>query len=186
MRLTRVSTVFLLAFLLLVLGYPATAGATSSAWSRTYTVLVGAENAHRGIDVMAFFPSSVKIHVGDTIRWAQNSNEIHTVTFLGGSQPPTLLVPAASLGLPPSPPPPSPLVFNPLAVNRAAPSGGLADTTTFVNSGLMGREDGQYRLLRAHLHGRGHVPLPLPGARHDDVGHGDGRRPHARVASPVG
>jgi len=142
MRLFRLSTVALLAVFLLLLGYSATAGAAPSAGPRTYTVLVGAENAHRGIDVMAYFPSKVKIHVGDTVKWVQHSNEIHIVTFLGGSQPPEFVVPAASLGLPPTP---SPLVFHPLAVNRVAPSGGLADTTTFVNSGLMGRENGQYR-----------------------------------------
>lgn len=29
---------------------------------------------------MAYFPRSVTIHVGDTVHWVQNSNEIHTVT----------------------------------------------------------------------------------------------------------
>lgn len=142
MRLVRLSTVALLAVFLLLLGFSATAGAAPSAAPRTYTVLVGAENAHRGIDVMAYFPSNVKIHVGDTVKWVQHSNEIHTVTFLGGSPLPEFVVPAASLGLPPTP---SPLVLNPLAVNRLAPFGELADTGTFVNSGLMGRENGQYR-----------------------------------------
>ncbi len=59
---------------------------------------------------MAYFPGSIRIHVGDTVHFVQNSNEIHTVTFLGGQQLPALIVPAASLGLPPDP---SPLVFNP-------------------------------------------------------------------------
>jgi plastocyanin len=93
---------------------------------------------------MSYFPSRVTVRVGDTVRWLQNSNEIHTVTFLGGQAAPALLVSAASLGLPSTP---SPLVFNPMAVDRAT-TGGLGDTTTLVNSGLMGREQGQYRSFR--------------------------------------
>ena len=142
MRALKLSTISLLAVLLLLLAFATTAQATTRHHPRTYAVLVGAENAHRGIDVMAFFPDSITIHVGDTVRWIQNSNEIHTVTFLGGGPAPDLILPAAVLGLPEDP---SPLVFNPTAVNRAAAPGGLSDTTTFVNSGLMGREAGQYR-----------------------------------------
>jgi len=145
MRLVRLSTVALLAVFLLLLGYSATALAAPSATSRTYTVLVGAGNVHRGIEVMAYFPDSIKIHVGDTVKWIQNTNEIHTVTFLGGSPQPVLIGLAANLGLPPGP---SPLAFNPAAVNTDAPSDGLASTTMFVNSGLMGRETGMYRSFK--------------------------------------
>jgi plastocyanin len=142
MRLVRLSIVALLALVWLVAAYPAAANAAVSATPHTYTVLVGAESAPRGIDVMSFFPGSVTIHVGDTVHWVQNSNEIHTVTFLGGQPLPDLIDPAALLKLPSQP---SPLVFNPKAVNRTAQPGGLGDTTTFVNSGLMGFEQGQYR-----------------------------------------
>jgi len=138
MRLIRLSTVALLAVFLLLLGFSATAGAAPSAAPRTYTVLVGAESAHRGIDVMAYFPDTVKIHVGDTVHWRQNSNEIHTVTFLGNQPQPDLLLPAT--------PPPSPLAFNPIAVIPTVPTDGkLGDPAMFVNSGLMGREAGQVR-----------------------------------------
>ncbi|MFZ0427465.1 MAG: plastocyanin/azurin family copper-binding protein [Acidobacteriota bacterium] len=45
---------------------------------------------------MAYFPRSVTIHVGDTVHWVQNSNEIHTVThtvtFLNGEEEPPLAV----------------------------------------------------------------------------------------------
>ena len=140
MRHAKALLLALLATLLLGLGLAPMALAWHPRAPQTYTVLVGAENAHRGIDVMAFFPSSVTIHVGDSIHWIQNSNEIHTVTFLGGSTPPPLLLPATLLGLPEVP---SPLVFNPGAVNQT-PTGALGDTTTFVNSGLMGHEAGQY------------------------------------------
>jgi plastocyanin len=144
MRFVRLSMIVPLALLALLLAYPAVASASTPPAPQTYTVLVGAENVPRGIDIMAFFPSKVTIHVGDSIRWIQNSNEIHTVTFLGGSPIPTLIGPAAFFGLPTPPVAPSGLVFNPMAVNRDAPAAGLGDTTTFVNSGLMGRETGQY------------------------------------------
>jgi plastocyanin len=140
MRPVKAIFIALLATLLLGLGLAPLALAARPAAPQTYTVLVGAENAHRGISIMAFFPSSVTIHVGDSIHWIQNSNEIHTVTFLGASAPPPLLLPAQLLGLPEVP---SPLVFNPGAVNQTS-TGALGDTTTFVNSGLMGHEAGQY------------------------------------------
>ena len=138
MRFARVSVVSLLAVFLLLLSYATVAGAQPSAAPRTYTVLVGAESAQRGVGIMAFFPHHVTVHVGDTVHWIQNSNEIHTVTFLGGAPLPDFIVPAATLG-------PSPLVFNPLVTGRTAQPGSLGDATTWANSGIMGREAGQYR-----------------------------------------
>jgi len=102
--------------------------------------MVGWENPNQGIGIMAYFPDTVTIHVGDTVHWVQNSNEVHTVTFLAGSQPPPLIVTAQQLGVPENP---SPVLFNPAAVDPAVPSGGLYDGSGFVNSGLMGREAGQ-------------------------------------------
>jgi plastocyanin len=145
MRTLRLSTVALLTVFLLTLGLATTAVAKPSTTPRTYTVLVGAESAKRGVDVMSYFPASVTIRVGDSVRWVQNSNEIHTVTFLGGAALPDFVVPAASISLPASP---SPLVFNPLATTPVSPSGGLGDTTTWANSGLMGTEPGQVRSFR--------------------------------------
>jgi plastocyanin len=138
MRLVRLSTVLLLSLLALVLAYPAAATACPAPppTPHTYTVLVGAENPRLGIDIMSYFPCKVTIHVGDSICWIQNSNEIHTVTFLGGSAAPPLIIEAAD-------PNPGPLVFNPAAVDPAT-TGTLGDNTTFVNSGLMGREPGQF------------------------------------------
>jgi plastocyanin len=142
MRALRLSVVALAAALLIVFANVAIAGAAPSHSPRTYKVLVGAENARRGIDVMAYFPSDVRVHVGDTVHFVQNSFEIHTVTFLGGAQLPELILPAAILGLPPTP---SPLVFNPVAMTRTASPVSLANTTTWANSGVMGKETGQFR-----------------------------------------
>jgi plastocyanin len=106
--------------------------------AQTYTITVGWENPSQGVGINAFYPEAVTIHRGDTVRWVQNSNEIHTVTFLAGTSPASLIIPAASGG-------PSPLLFNPVAVNPAVPTGGRYDGSTYANSGLMGRESGQFR-----------------------------------------
>src|SRR5260370_25976757 len=74
---------------------------------QTFTVLVGAEDASVGASATAFFPGTVTIHVGDTVHWERNTNEIHTVTFLAGTPLPTFNVPAP-------PGRPSPLMRNPL------------------------------------------------------------------------
>jgi plastocyanin len=106
----------------------------------TFDVLVGYENANKGVDVMAYFPHTVTIHKGDTIHWIQNSNEIHTVTFLAGADivdfP--LIVPAVAGA-------PAVLMFNPVDVFPDSPIDGMYDGTTFVNSGLMGLAEGQVK-----------------------------------------
>jgi plastocyanin len=141
MRAFRLTLVALATVLLLLLVTAGVAAAAPSPSAHTYKVLVGAEQPGRGVDVMAYFPSHITIHVGDTVRWIQNSNEIHTVTFLGGQPLPEIIVPAASLNLPTTP---SPLVFNPQAVARSAGPVSLGNDTTWANSGIMGREPGQY------------------------------------------
>jgi plastocyanin len=111
--------------------------------ARTYTVLVGLEQPHKGIGVNAYFPQTVTIHVGDTVHWVQNSNEIHTVTFLDGVPLPELLLPSALvMGADPMV---SPLVFNPAVVEPAIPPGGeySGGPGAYANSGIMGHEPGQ-------------------------------------------
>jgi plastocyanin len=63
---------------------PGLAPASARAQS-TYTVLVGAQDTSLGADVDAYFPESLQIHVGDTVHWQRNTNEIHTVSFLAGT-----------------------------------------------------------------------------------------------------
>lgn len=105
-------------------------------YPETYVVTVGLEDAAHGVEVNAFFPDNLTIAAGDTVRWVQNTNEIHTVTFLSGNETPELIVPAPAPG-------PSPLVFNPVAANPSVPPGASYNGTGYVNSGLMGRETGQ-------------------------------------------
>src|SRR5262245_61810045 len=98
---------------------------------RTYTVLVGAVDDSEGANVMAFFPGTLRIHVGDTVHWQRNGNEIHTVTFLAGMPLPPFNVPAPD-GLP------SPQMRNPLIAFPVRPADGRYDGTTFATSGIFG------------------------------------------------
>ncbi len=141
--------ILLVAVLLVVLAalvgpavpFVSNASTVEAAGPTTYRVLVGAENVSLGVSLMAYFPATVRIHVGDTIKWVQNSHEIHTVTFLAPNQAaPDLIVPA--------PQPNSintPLMFNPEVAFPTIPSGDQYDGTTYANSGLMSLDPGQPR-----------------------------------------
>lgn len=47
---------------------------------------VGAQNNDKGRQALAFLPNEMWIHVGDSIVWAFNADDIHTVTFLTDGQ----------------------------------------------------------------------------------------------------
>jgi plastocyanin len=110
----------------------------AQAAQKTYTVLVGAEDASVGATVTAFFPDTISIHVGDTVHWKRNANELHTVSFLAGTPIPSLVI-SAPPGLP------SPLIFNPMGALPTAPAKGQYDGTTFANSGILGPDPGQFQ-----------------------------------------
>jgi plastocyanin len=116
------------------LALPSAASADSE---QTYTVLVGAENVKRGVDLMAFFPKMLRIHVGDTVLWKQNTHEIHTVTFLAGAPAPELIIPVTDPTLP------GPLMLNPQVAFPAAPADGMYDGSSYANSGVMSTDPGQ-------------------------------------------
>src|ERR1700680_1251341 len=123
----------------LVLGLTA---ATSSARRLVAPVTAGPPKpthvAH--LDFNGFFPTTTKIHVGDSVSWTING--FHTVSFLpGGQEPPSLFVPGSPIsgkldaagvafwfsGKPNQ-------VINPIV---AAPAGGPAYSGKgFLNSGL--------------------------------------------------
>jgi plastocyanin len=102
----------------------------------TYTVLVGAEDTTVGATVNAYFPDTLTIHVGDTVHWQCNANELHTVTFLAGTPLPPLNVPAP-------PGMPFALMRNPAIANPVVPANGQYDGTTYAVSGIMGPDPGQ-------------------------------------------
>jgi plastocyanin len=102
---------------------------------QTYTVIVGAENSSLGITVNAFFPETLRVHVGDTVLFKQNSFEIHTVTFLAGEALPDLLVPFPNG-------PQGSMMLNPKVAFPTPPSAGY-DGSTYANSGVMSLDVGQ-------------------------------------------
>lgn len=57
---------------------------------------VGAETPGMGRQALAFLPNEMWIHVGDSITWSSNSDEIHTVSFLVAGQ----LFPSFAVGCP--------------------------------------------------------------------------------------
>ncbi|NJD58144.1 MAG: hypothetical protein C3F13_03215 [Anaerolineales bacterium] len=112
-------------------------GLASASTAQTYTVLVGAENVALRTGVMAYFPATLHIHVGDTVIWKQNTHEIHTVTFLAGAAMPQTLVPT------PSGFTPAGLMLNPQVAFPAMPQDGMYDGSTYANSGVMSIDPGQ-------------------------------------------
>ena len=52
----------------------------------TWRATVGAESRDLGRQALAFFPNEIWIHVGDSITWKFNTDEVHTVTFLTDGQ----------------------------------------------------------------------------------------------------
>ena len=105
---------------------------------QTFTVLVGAEDVDHGASVVGYFPDTLRIHVGDTVHWQRNANEIHTVTFLAGTPLPDFNVPAPPGLL-------SPLMRNPLTAFPVAPEDGRYNGTTFANSGIFGPDPELYQ-----------------------------------------
>ena len=54
---------------------------------------VGAQSADLGHQALAFLPNELWIHAGDTVTWASEVDEIHTVTFLRTDPTPQVRLP---------------------------------------------------------------------------------------------
>src|SRR5262245_12148018 len=76
-----------------------------------YTVLVGGGSA--GISDEEFRPGTIFIHSGDTIRFLNPYEEIHTVTFVPDGKIPDFIIPAG----PPTAGGPPKIIVNPQASN---------------------------------------------------------------------
>jgi len=118
----------------MLLGMVGVALPASASTPQNYTVLVGSEKISTGVSLMSFFPSTVKLHVGDSITWKANSHEIHTVTFLANQALEPLIIPAPA-GMD------SPLQINPAAA-FPTPTNGQYDGSTYMNSGIMSTDPG--------------------------------------------
>lgn len=129
---------------------------TISQTGRTISATVGA--GVESVAAIGFYPATLKVHVGDTIKWTINSDELHTVTFSDGKAPPgndpaALLQdprPDAVKGdvVPNFPAPikgggPTDFQFNPvLALPSRAPGAPIEtwDGTGYANSGALSKQ----------------------------------------------
>ena len=82
---------FLAVFALLLAALPAllasNADAASSTKAKTWNVMVGAESSSGAVQTMAYGPKKIWINAGDTVHWASNSMEPHTVSFIDDKAP---------------------------------------------------------------------------------------------------
>jgi plastocyanin len=115
---------------------PAVGAPPPQAGAGGYTVLVGAEDVDQGAQIEAFFPTTLHVHVGDTVTWKQNAAEIHTVNFLAGQQTPPFVVPLPNG-------PQGAVMINPVAAFPNVPQNGQYDGSSPAGSGVMGQDQGQ-------------------------------------------
>ena len=116
---------------------PAVGSTNGNVWD----VRAGAEGDE--VAVLRFMPDNLTIAAGDTVRWTVESEfEPHTVTFLGGEEPPDLIEPQMQEGGPPK------LVFNPDIVGRFGPE--VYSGTGYANSGAMGADFEEYTGLTTY------------------------------------
>jgi plastocyanin len=151
--------------LALALGIASSPSATTSAATK-YTAYAGGGRA--GISVDMFRPSTIFVAQGDTIEWVNPYEEIHTVTYVPGTESQSgfeiveevpFIIPAGPAPLPGVAPPPGPpkLAINPQVAAPSPPSGvANVDGMTFLNSGVIARggtftatfpRQGQFRFL---------------------------------------
>ena len=124
-RSLRVALSLLVALAVLAPPVAASEGPEHGGSPAAYTVLVGLSRPEQGVNVDAYFPDELKVHVGDTVNFRQNAAEIHTVTFLAPSQQlPDLLGPTFP-------------VIDPAVWLPVVPANHLFDGTGYANSGIM-------------------------------------------------
>jgi plastocyanin len=110
-------------------------GATPADGAAVWDVVAGV--GQEGAQVMAFLPDRLEISAGDTVRWSNlGGPEPHTVTFLGGSEPPELVMVEPQAAGPPL------LVLNP---DVMSPAGGPGyDGAGYTNSGWLQQEAAEF------------------------------------------
>ena len=64
---------------------PAAAASTANAAAapRTWHVLIGGQSTNRAVQAEGYYPHVITIDAGDTVTWTLNTDEPHSVTFLG-------------------------------------------------------------------------------------------------------
>jgi plastocyanin len=121
---------FALAMAGLALGLAVTPLAHATQWR----AVVGAQSSDMGHQALAFLPSEIWIHAGDSINWRFASAEVHTLSFLA----PDSVRPPFFIGCPPGPPPgvtPSGSSFNGSNCVNTGPVVGGTYTVRFPTAG---------------------------------------------------
>jgi plastocyanin len=99
----------------------------------TWKVMVGYSSGV--VDVMRFFPKTLKVKPGDTVEWDLSASDVapHTISFLNGNSDQGLVLPV------PQPSGPPILLFNPAVLfpSQAVQQGTPLNTSDYFNSGLM-------------------------------------------------
>jgi plastocyanin len=113
--------------------------------ARNLTVLAGA--GQDTVNLLSFFPQTIRLRAGDTLTWQQNSRAAHTVSFLGGPAPGPIGDSLFSdAGIPIAPDPNLPVPGRPgvrqLNARSAAPypegaNGSTYSGAAFISSGRM-------------------------------------------------
>jgi plastocyanin len=143
-RTSRLGWLRILGVTVLAVGAALAANAMNETGTRAaskFTVQAG--GGGKGISVEMFRPKDILIHAGDTVEFVNPYEEIHTVTFLGDTKAPDLIIPA---GPPPKAGPPK-LIFNPQV---AFPTSQTSYTSGYANSGIIGKGE-SYSLTFTNL-----------------------------------
>jgi len=117
-----------------------------------WKVTVSGEDMENRLDLQAFFPGEITINAGDSIWFAEDHPDFHTVYFPVGDQIPALFIPDPEVASPEAGAPPQ-MVINPEVL---MPTPSLAVEGTYpVNSGLDILWDSSMPML---------LTFPVPGA----------------------
>lgn len=117
---------------------------TNSDGSKTWNAQAGTEGPHE--QVLEFFPSSLSVATGDSVKWTSKAHDIHTVTFPNGTASAAddfhQFVCEAGPPDAPAAPPPAPPCADPTTFEShftGAPAGGttLASPATVATSGVI-------------------------------------------------
>lgn len=117
---------------------------TNSDGSMTWNAVAGTEGQHE--QVLEYFPKSLSITTGDSVKWTSNAHDIHTVTFPDGAASAAddfhqfvceAGPPDTAAAAPPAPPCANPANFE--SHFTGGPAGGttLADPSTLATSGVI-------------------------------------------------
>ena len=132
---------------------------SQAAHAQSWQATVGAQSLDKGRQALAFLPTEIWIHAGETISWTQATDEPHTVTFLTPGQ----VRPSYVAGCPGTTPDGSPFDNSKCVISGRVTTVGTTYAVTFP-------KPGNYRLVclvHANMTGLVHVLDPAEPLPHD-------------------